>query len=104
MAGYAAPKTKMTLIDYVEPYTVYDNPKPHVHSRHGYHPGIAELPDGELIALFLFAEAFEAPNGTTFVSRSRDGGRTWELQGPLYDKSVIGFETTDTMKPRVLRD
>lgn len=92
------------MIEYLEPYIVYDNPKPHVHSRHGYHPGLAELPNGELIALFLFAEAFEAPNGTTYVLRSRDGARTWELQGPLYDKSVLGFETTDTLKPRVLRD
>jgi sialidase-1 len=93
-----------SLIDYVEPYIVYENPQPHVHSRHGYHPGLAELPNGELLALFLLAEAFEAPNGTTYVSSSRDGARTWHLQGPLYDKSVIGFETTDTMKPRVLRD
>jgi hypothetical protein len=94
--------SRIPMIDYLEPLIVYDNPKPHVHSRHGYHPGIAELPNGELIALFLFAEAFEAPNGTTYVSRSADGGRTWNLQGPLYDKSVLGFETTDTMKPRVL--
>lgn len=93
-----------SMIEYIEPVIVYDNPKPHVHSRHGYHPGIAQLPNGELIALFLFAEAFEAPNGTTYVSRSTDGGRTWTLQGPLYDKSVLGFETTDTMKPTVLRD
>ncbi|HWR13439.1 MAG TPA: sialidase family protein [Terriglobales bacterium] len=92
------------MIEYLESLVVYDNPRPHVHSRHGYHPGLAELPDGELIGLFLFAEAFEAPNGTTVVSRSRDSGKTWELQGPVYDKSVIGFETTDTMKPCVLRD
>ena len=48
-------------IEYVEPCLVYDNPKPHVHSRHGYHPGLAQLPSGDLIALFLFAEAFEHP-------------------------------------------
>jgi len=104
MAGYAAPKTKMTLIEYVEPYVVYDNPKPHVHSRHGYHPGLVQLPNSELVALFLFAEAFESPNGTTYITRSRDRGHTWELQGPLYDKSILGFETTDTLKPLVLRD
>ena len=93
-----------SMIEYLEPVIVYENPMPHVHSRHGYHPGIAQLPNGELIALFLFAEAFEAPNGTTYVSRSKDGGRTWALQGPLYDKSILGFESTDTMKPTVLRD
>ncbi|MGH9524589.1 MAG: sialidase family protein [Terriglobales bacterium] len=93
-----------TVIEYVEPYIVYDNPKPHVHSRHGYHPGIEQLPDGELIALFVLAEAFEAPNGTTYITRSHNGGSTWHLQGPLYDKSALGVETTDTMKPRLLRD
>jgi sialidase-1 len=97
-------ETGTTLIQYVEGHLVYDNPKPHVHSRHGYHPGIAQLPSGELIALFLYGEAFEAPNCTTYVSRSHDLGRTWELQGALFDKSIIGFETTDTLKPCLLRD
>jgi sialidase-1 len=62
------------------------------------------LPSGELIALFVLAEAFEAPNGTTYVTRSSDDGRTWQLQGPLYDKSLLGVETTDALKPTVLRD
>jgi len=92
------------LIEYVEPCIVYDNPRPHVHSRHGYHPGLAQLPNGELLALFLRAEAFEAPNGTTYISISDDLGRTWRLHGPLYDKAVLARETTDTMKPLVLRD
>lgn len=92
------------MIEYLETHVVYENPQPNVHSRHGYHPGLAQLPSGELIALFLLAEAFEAPNGTTNVARSSDLGRTWRLQGPLYDKRVVGFETTDTMKPTVLRD
>lgn len=92
------------MIEYVETHVVYENPRPNVHSRHGYHPGLAQLASGELIALFLLAEAFEAPNGTTFVARSADLGRTWRLQGPLYDKRIVGFETTDTMKPTVLRD
>jgi sialidase-1 len=98
---YAAPDVS---IEYVEPLVIYDNPQPHVHSRHGYHPGLVQLPSDELVALFLQGEAFEAPNGTTYVSRSADGGRSWKLQGPLYDKSVLGFETTDTMKPRLLRN
>jgi sialidase-1 len=92
------------LMTHLESHIIYDNPSPHVHSRHGYHPGLVQLPNGELLALFLFAEAFEAPNGTTYVSRSRDLGRTWELEGPLYEKAILGIETTDTLKPAVLRD
>lgn len=92
------------MIEYLQPLTVYDNPRPHVHSRHGYFPGAVRLPSGELICLFLMAEAFEAPNGTTWITRSTDNGATWELQGPLYDKSVLPVETTDTLKASLLRD
>lgn len=94
----------MSRIECVGRHVVYENPRPHVHSRHGFHPGMVQLPSGELVALFVLAEAFEAPNGTTYVTRSMDLGRTWTLEGPLYDKSTVGFETTDTMKPALLRD
>jgi sialidase-1 len=92
------------VIEYVESYVVYENPRPHVHSRHGCFPGLVALPSGELIALFVLAEAFEAPNGTTWVTRSSDDGRSWRLQGPVYDKSVLGVETTDSLKATLLRD
>jgi sialidase-1 len=95
---------KSALIECLETVVAYDNPRPEVHSRHGYHAGLAKLPNGDLLALFVLAEAFEAPNATTYISRSRDMGRTWQLQGPLYDKSALGSETSDTMKPAVLRD
>jgi sialidase-1 len=94
----------MPQIEYLEQHTIYDNPKPHVHSRHGYFPGIARLASGELICLHTIAEAFEAPNSTTWISRSTDNGKTWQLQGVLYDKSVVGFETSDYFKPAALRD
>jgi sialidase-1 len=92
------------VIEYLEPHIIYENPWPHVHSRHGCFPGLVALPSGELIALFVLAEAFEAPNGTTWVTRSSDDGRTWRLQGPVYDKSVLGVETTDSLKATLLRD
>jgi len=92
------------VIDYLESHVVYENPKPHVHSRHGYFPGALCLPGGELICLFVLAEAFEAPDGTTFITRSKDSGRTWHVQGPLYDKRVVGFETTDALKATLLAD
>ncbi len=94
----------MAQIEYLEQHTVYDNPKPHVHSRHGYFPGMSRLPSGELICMHTIAEAFEAPNATTWISRSGDDGRTWQLQGKVYDKAVVGFETSDYLKPTVLRD
>lgn len=91
------------MIEYLEQNLIYENPRPHVHSRHGYFPGLVRQPSGELLCTFVMAEAFEAPNGTTWITRSADGGRSWQLQGPLYDKSVMGFETTDAFKVTLLR-
>jgi sialidase-1 len=92
------------MIEYLETRVVYENPRPHVRSRHGYFPGIAMLPSGELLTLFVRGEAFEAADATTFITRSRDKGTTWQLQGPLYDKSRLPMGTSDQMKPTVLSD
>jgi sialidase-1 len=92
------------VIEHIEGHVIYENPRPHVHSRHGYFPGITRLPSGELLCLFVLAEAFEAPNATTHITRSTDNGRTWTMQGPLYDKRSLPFETSDSLKATLLRD
>lgn len=91
-------------IERIEGSILYQNPRPHVRSRHGYFPGLVRLASGDLLALFVMAEAFEAANGTTMVARSTDHGRSWNVEGRLYDKRVVGFETTDTLKPTLLGD
>ncbi len=92
---------RIYLLDFA---VLYQNPKPHVKSRHAYFPGLAELPSGELIALFVIGEAFESVDMATNISRSSDGGRTWNLQGPLFDKAAVPMTVSDTMKPLVLDD
>lgn len=91
------------MIEYVEGNIAYENPKPHIHSRHGYFPGLAQIGSGEIICLFVMGEAFEAPNCTTYVTRSKDQGRTWTLQGPLYDRSRLPVPANDSLKPTALR-
>ena len=71
----------MPTIRLIDHHTVYDNPVPSLRSRHAYFPGLVTLPSGELLALFMLGEAMEATDGTTVVSRSADGGRTWETAG-----------------------
>jgi len=66
----------MSKIEYLDQHVVYENPKPHVHSRHGYFPGVVQVASGELLALFVIGEAFESPNLTSYVSRSKDLGKT----------------------------
>jgi sialidase-1 len=92
------------VIESIAGHIIYENTRPHVHSRHGYFPGLTRLTSGELLCLFVMAEAFEAPNATTWITRSSDGGRTWSLQGPLYDKRSLGFESSDALKATLLRD
>lgn len=92
------------MIEYIESHIIYENPQPKVHSRHGYFPGVVQLPSGELVALFVIGEAFESADQTTYVSRSKDLGKSWELQGPVIDKSGDPFPTSDYLKPQVLRD
>jgi sialidase-1 len=96
------PKTEAVKI--LDHHVIYDNPMPQLRSRHGYFPGLVQLPSGELLALFVIGEAFESVDLTTHVARSADLGKTWQMQGPLYDKSVVGFPTSDTLKATVLSD
>ena len=92
------------MIELVESHVVYENPKPMLRSRHGFFPGVVQLPSGEVLALFVMGEAFESVDMTTYVTRSGDLGRTWHLQGPLADKSRETPRTSDFLKPLVLRD
>src|SRR5262245_8975331 len=91
------------MIELVESHCVYENPKPMLRSRHGYFPGMVELPSGELLALVVIGEAFEAVDLTTHVVRSTDAGRTWTLQGPLLEQAG-DRPASDFLKPQLLRD
>ena len=92
------------MIDHVESHVIFENPKPMLRSRHGFFPGVVELLSGELLALLVIGEAFESVDLTTHVARSADGGRTWQLQGPLHERTDTDRPTSDFLKPQVLRD
>ncbi len=62
---------------------LYQNDKPHLKSVHAYFPSVAAMPNGELLATYVLAEAFEAVNARVYVSRSADGGQTWRQEGAL---------------------
>lgn len=94
----------MTAIRHMETSILYENPMPHVRSRHGYFPGIATLASGQLLALFVISEAFESADATTWVARSSDLGRTWSLERPVHSRSATAVAASDYLKPTVLRD
>lgn len=94
----------MAVIQVTDHHTVYENPIPHIRSRHGYFPGVVKLPSGDLLALFAMGEAMDAANVITHVSRSSDRGQTWNLQDPLHPRSDENPFYSDYLKPTVLSD
>jgi sialidase-1 len=85
---------------------IYENPKPAVRSLQAAFPGLALLPSNEIIALFVIGEAFEAANTRAYISRSLDIGKTWQLQGQLYNQQELGlgYQFSDYYKPTLLKD
>ena len=79
---------------------------PQLRSRCAKFPGLAELPTGELIALFEIGEALESVDSVTYLSRSEDSGKTWRLQGELYNQADAGldFPYSECLKPTLLHD
>lgn len=82
---------------------IYRNPTPHTKSVHAYFPSVATLPNGEMVATFGLAEAFEATNLHSHVARSVDGGETWTLEGRHYPGTRDRL-TTDCCRITALPD
>jgi hypothetical protein len=53
--------------------------------RHFAFPGVAELPDGQLVVVCREGDAHVCPRGRIVITRSRDGGRTWSPREVVYD-------------------
>ena len=66
------------MIKLVESGIVYRNPFPNLRAVHAWHPSIVSFGDGELAATFDLGQAPESYDYATYVSRSLDGGKTWE--------------------------
>ena len=95
-----------SFIDIISEQNVYVNPLPQLRSRQGKFPGVVQLSSGELLCLFELGEAFESVDSETYVTRSADSGKTWSLQGALYDmkKLPINYRVSESVKPTLLKD
>lgn len=65
------------MIELVSTGIVYRNPKPFLKAIHAWHPTLALLENGELVAAYDLAEAVGALDYHTYLSRSTDGGELW---------------------------
>lgn len=59
--------------------------------RQAYFPSIVVCPDGAWIASYDMGPDMEDPGVRTYVSRSRDGGRSWSEPAPIYDPVALGY-------------
>lgn len=87
----------------LEEITIYANPDPLLVSRQATFPGIVQLPDGELVAIFTIGQAFDAADARAHVSRSSDNGRTWSPPVRLTTHEVTP-EESESLKPLLLAD
>ena len=85
----------------LEAFAIYENPDPLLVSRQALFPGIIQLPDGELLALFSIGQAFDAADMRSFVSRSRDEGRSWSPPRRLNTRESTPPEQ-ESFKPLLL--
>lgn len=82
---------------------VYANPDPLLVSRQAAFPGLARLPDGDIVAMFSIGQAFDAADMRAYVSRSSDNGRSWSPAQLLHDTRLEPMES-ESFKPVALAD
>lgn len=64
---------------------VYRNPQPYLRSIVAYHPSLVLLSESEFLATFDLGQAVESLDYHTVVARSRDYGKTWQLEGKILE-------------------
>ncbi len=87
----------------LEEFIIYQNPAPLLVSRQATFPGIVQLPDGDLLAIFSIGQAFDAADTRAHVSRSSDGGKSWSAPERL-STTEQDPEESESFKPLLLRD
>lgn len=89
---------------YTEPVTIYRNPDALLVSRQAIFPGIVQLLDESLLAIFSIGQAFDAADQRAFVSKSSDLGRTWTSPRRLHDHQFLPNQISESLKPLLLSD
>jgi hypothetical protein len=78
------------MVELVDTGLVYRNPKPYLRAIHAWHPTLALLEKGELLAAYDLAEAVSAFHYRSYLSRSSDGGQSWSEPELLSDVAKAG--------------
>ena len=83
---------------------IYTNPLPQLRSRQSAFPGLCLLDDGTIIATHIIGEAFESVDSTTYVSISKDNGKSFSAPCKAFNDAICNVPTSDNGKPTVLPD
>ena len=67
---------------------IYRNPVPHIFSRQAYFPWVVYMDNDEMLSSFVIGEAFEAMNLDTYLSWSKNRGKTWSKPIPLLPSTI----------------
>ena len=80
-------KTIMNALRILDQGVLYRNPHPGHKAVIAYAPFVQPLSGEELICVFRYGQAMYSRDGMIHQLRSRDGGKTWEHEGPIRDRS-----------------
>lgn len=83
---------------------IYDNPLPQLRSRQSAFPFLCECSDGTLLATHSIGEAFESTDLESCLSRSSDGGKTWDKPQRMFCSFHNGRPVSDCCKVTALPD
>jgi sialidase-1 len=86
------------MFEILESHVIYENPLPQLTSRHSFFPSIVQLANGDLLASHVLGQAFESVDQSTYLSRSTDKGRSWELLPPINIHKEREYITSDYLK------
>ena len=83
---------------------IFENPLPQLYAKGSAFPNVCELEPEHLIAAHQIGQAFESVDGTTYLSESLDGGRTWSAPQRVFPASENSRPMSDCAKISRLPD
>ena len=91
-------------MELTEVITIYRNSKPLLLSKQAIFPGIVQLLNGDLLALFSIGQAFDSADQRSYFSKSSGNGRHWSEPKKMHHHEFKPHQLSESFKPIRLRD
>ncbi len=83
---------------------IYENPLPQLASKQSFFPFLCELKDGTIAAAITIGQAFESVDSSSYMTFSKDRGKTWSEPCRMFDECTDENLLTDYCKVTCLKD